>query len=154
MDIISPHCSITRATDEVASFQLQTVHRTTVSMEGSDQFPSESIPHLVQCTRQYCTALCDSTCSIYPCLYAPVYMATVGAGSVCTYMQYVCDELWEIYYIHHIAWYVSQVMHFCITFPVVCNNSTHDCTLIVLSTDPEMMVVSLTSTAYTSPSCP
>ena len=59
MDIISLYCLV-MATDEVASLQLQIVHRTTVSMEGSDQLSSESIPHLVQCTRQYCTALCDN----------------------------------------------------------------------------------------------
>ena len=60
MDIISLYCVVIRATDEVASLQLQTVHRTTVSTESSDQLSSESIPHLVQGTRQYCTALCDS----------------------------------------------------------------------------------------------
>ena len=60
MDIISLYC-LEMATDEVASLQVQTPHYTTVvSMEGSDQLSSESIPHLVQCTRQYCTALCDS----------------------------------------------------------------------------------------------
>ena len=38
---------------------------------------------------------------------------------------------------------------------VVCNYSTHDdCTLIVLSTDPEMMLLSLNSTAHTPFSCP
>ena len=60
MDIISLYCAVIRATDEVASLQLQTVHPITMSMEGSDQLSSESIPHLVQCTRQYCTALCDN----------------------------------------------------------------------------------------------
>ena len=69
------------------------------------------------------------------------------------YILYVCDEFWEVYYIHHITWHVSQIMHFCITFPVVCNYSTH-CTLIVLSPDPEMMVVSLMSTAHTHSLCP
>ena len=59
MDIISLYC-LEMATDEVASLHLQTPHYTTVSTEGSDQLSSESIPHLVQCTRQYCTALCDS----------------------------------------------------------------------------------------------
>ena len=59
MDIISLYF-LAMATDEVASLQVETPHCTTVSMEGSDQLSSESIPHLVQCTRQYCTALCDS----------------------------------------------------------------------------------------------
>ena len=59
MDIISLYCLV-MATDEVASLQVQTPHCVVVSMEGSDQLSSESIPHLGQCTRQYCTALCDS----------------------------------------------------------------------------------------------
>ena len=59
MDIISLYCLV-MATDEVASLQVETPHYQTVPMEGSDQLSSESIPHLVQCTRQYCTALCDN----------------------------------------------------------------------------------------------
>ena len=57
MDITSPYCSVTKATDEMASLQLQTPHPMTVSTEGSDQLSSEGIPHLVQCTRQFWTAL-------------------------------------------------------------------------------------------------
>ena len=49
IDIISPYCLVLRATDEVASLQLQTAHCRTVSMEGSDQLSSGFIPHLGQC---------------------------------------------------------------------------------------------------------
>ena len=72
-------------------------------------------------------------------------------GWQCLYILYVCDEFWEIY---HITWYVSDNYAFCKTFPVVCNYSTHDCTLIVSSPDPEMMVVSVMATDHTVPLCP
>ena len=80
----------------------------------------------------------------------PVYMATVGAGSVCTYCMCVMSSGKSITS-HGMS---VIIMHFRKTFPVVCNYSTHDCTLIVLSSDPEMMVVSVKSTALTHPLCP
>ena len=79
-----------------------------------------------------------------------MYMATVGAGSVCTYCMCVMSSGKSI--ISHGMSVI--IMHFCKTFPVVCNYSTHDCTLIVLSADPEMMVVSVMATANTMSLCP
>ena len=79
----------------------------------------------------------------------PVYMATVGAGSVCTYCMCVMSSGKSI--ISHGMSVI--IMHFCKTFPVVCNYSTHDCTLIVLSSDPEMMVVSVMATDHTTRLC-
>ena len=79
----------------------------------------------------------------------PVYMATVGAGSVCTYCMCVMSSGKSI-----ISPSMSVIIiHFCITFPVACNYSTHDCTLIVPSPDPEMMVVSVMATAHKIPLC-
>ena len=80
----------------------------------------------------------------------PVYMATVGAGSVCTYCMCVMNSGKSI-----ISPGMSVIiMHFCKTFPVVCNYSIHDCTLIVSSLDPEMMVVSVMATDRTHSLCP
>ena len=81
-----------------------------------------------------------------------MYMATVGAGSVCTYCMCVMSSGKSI-----ISPGMSVIiMHFCKTFPVVCNYSTHDCTLIVSSSDPdpEMMVVSVMATDHTLSLCP
>ena len=79
----------------------------------------------------------------------PVYMATVSAGSVCTYCMCVMSSGKSI-----ISPGMSVIiMHFCKTFPVVCNYSTH-CTLIVASPDPEIMVVSVMATDHTMSSCP
>ena len=80
----------------------------------------------------------------------PVYMATVGAGSVCTYCMCVMSS-GKFITSHGMS---VIIMHFCKTFPVVCNYSTHDCTLSVLSADPEMMVVSVMATANTVLLCP
>ena len=51
MDISSPYRLVIRATDKVASSQLQAAYPITVSTEGSDQLSSGVIPHLGQCTR-------------------------------------------------------------------------------------------------------
>ena len=80
----------------------------------------------------------------------PVYMATVGAGSVCTYCMCVMSS-GKSSTSHGMS---VIIMHFCKTLPVACNYSTHDCTLIVWLVDPEMMVVSVMATANTCPSCP
>ena len=80
----------------------------------------------------------------------PVYMATVGAGSVCTYCMCVMSSGKSI----TSPGMSVIIMYFCKTFPVVCNYSTHYCTLIVLSPDPEMMVVSVIATDHTHSLCP
>ena len=57
MDFTAPYCMVIRATDEVASLQLQTVYWSTVSTEGSEQLSSGNIPHLAQRIKKHCTAL-------------------------------------------------------------------------------------------------
>ena len=62
----------------------------------------------------------------------------MGAGSVYTYCMCVMSSGISTMYI------ISPADHY----------SRCDCTLTVLSADPEMMLVSFKSTAITQPSCP
>ena len=53
----------------------------------------------------------------------------------------------------HTTWHVLLSVKL-INYNALSNYSTWDCTLIILSADPEMMIVSLTSTANTESLCP